>query len=222
MKIDEMIDLSVVVGPATQVYPGDPAVEFAAHATIDRDGFNLLSVHLGSQTGTHVDAPYHFLEYGMRIDEVPLERFVGTGVIVEATELGPRGRITWDHVEPVAHLLGPGAIVLLKTGWSELFGSPEYFDNPFLEADACRRMLDAGVRTFGIDATSIDETPDTDHPGEGFPVHHLIAEVGGIIGENLTNLAAVDFDDPFICMFPLAFEAADGAPVRAVAMRVRR
>ncbi len=221
MKIDDVVDLSVVVGATPQVYPGDPDAEFAVHATIEHDGFNLLSVRMGSQTGTHVDAPYHFVETGKRIDEIPLDRFLGTGVVVDASDVGPRGRITWKHVEPVAHLLAPGVIVLLKTGWSKHYGTQAYFDNPFLDADACRSMIDAGVRTFGIDAMNIDETPDEDHPGEGFPVHHLIAAVDGIISENLTNLAAIDFDDPFISLLPLAFEAADGAPVRAVAMRVK-
>ncbi len=221
MKIDDVVDLSVVVGAGTQVYPGDPPVELAPHATIERDGFNLLSVHMGSQTGTHVDAPYHFVATAKRIDELLLERFVGTGVIVDATGLGPRGRITWKHVEPVEHLLAPGVIVLLKTGWSAHYGTRAYFDNPYLDAGACHRMIDAGVRTFGIDAISIDETPDAGHPGEGFPVHHLIAAVDGIICENLTALASVDFDDPFISLLPLAFEGADGAPVRAVALRVR-
>ncbi len=220
MKVEDVVDLSVVVGAATQVYPGDPAVEFSAHSTIDRDGFNLLSVRMGSQTGTHVDAPYHFVGTSKRIDEIPLDRFVGTGVIVDATDAGPRGRITWRHVEPVAHLLGPGVIVLLKTGWSAHYGTQAYFDNPFLDAGTCRRMIEVGVRTFGIDASSIDETPDGEHPGEGFPVHHLIADVDGIVSENLTNLAAVDFEAPFISLLPLAFEAADGAPVRAVALRL--
>jgi kynurenine formamidase len=220
MKIDDVVDLSVAVGPVTQVYPGDPIVEFAVHSTIERDGFNLLSVHLGSQTGTHVDAPYHFVGGAPPIDRVPLRRFVGTGVIVDATDLGPRGRITWRHVEPAAHLLVPDAIVLLKTGWSAHYGTPAYFDNPFLDADVCRRLIDAGVRTVGIDAGNIDETPDPAHPGEGFPVHHLIAGVEGIICENLTNLAAVDFDAPFVSLLPIALVGADGAPVRAVAMRV--
>ena len=221
MKIDDVVDLSVAIGPGTQVYPGDPVVEFDVHSTIERDGFNLLSVHLGSQTGTHVDAPYHFAATGRRIDDVPLDRFVGTGLIVDATGIGPRGRITWEQIEPVAQLLAPGVIVLLKTGWSAHYGTPSYFDHPFLDADSCRRMIEAGVRTFGLDAPSIDETPDDAHPGEGFPVHRLIASVDGVIAENLTNLASVDFDQPFVSLLPLALAGADGAPVRAVAMRTR-
>ncbi|WP_104176895.1 cyclase family protein [Cryobacterium sp. Y50] len=220
MRIKKVVDLSLVVNATTQTYPGDPQPRFEVHSTIERDGFNLLSVSMGSQTGTHVDAPYHFDESAPKIDELPLDRFVGRAVIVNARDLGPRGRITWEHVTPVADKLEPGVIVLLHTGWSAHYGTDLYFDNPFLDADACRRMIALGVRTFGIDAINIDETPDADHPEEGFPVHHIIADVTGVIAENLTNLAAIDFDDALVSLLPIAFEAADGAPVRAVALQL--
>ena len=215
-----IVDLSVPVNADTQVYPGDPVLKFSAHSTIARDGFNLLNVSVGSQTGTHVDAPYHFSEVGLKIDEVPLDRFVGIGVIVDARSVGARGRITWERIAPVADQITPGCIVILHTGWSAHFGTETYFENPFLDADACRRLIELGVRTFAIDAINIDETPDETHPGEGFPVHHLIADVGGVICENMTNVAAVDFEMPFISLLPIAFEAADGAPIRAVAIRL--
>lgn len=221
MRTTRIVDLSVPVGPDTVVYPGDPQPRLTVHSTIERDGFNLLSVAIGSQSGTHVDAPYHFDAGTPRIDELPLDRFLGPAVVVDATGLGPRGRITWDrHVAPLADRLAPGVIVLLRTGWSHHYGTPTYFEHPFLDAEAARRILDAGVRTICIDAINIDETPDDDHPGEGFPVHHLIAEAAGVIGENLRNLEAVDWADPVVSCFPIALEGADGAPVRAVAMEL--
>jgi kynurenine formamidase len=222
MRIMRLVDLSVPVGAGTVVYPGDPRPRLETHSTIERNGFNLLRVSMGSQTGTHVDAPYHFDAGTERIDEVPLERFLGPAVVVDASDLGARGRITWRHMEPVAPRLGPGVIVLLRTDWSRRYGEPSYFANPFLDADACRRLLDLGVRTFCIDAINIDETPDDEHPGEGFPVHHLIAEAGGVIGENFRNLASVDWPDPFVMCLPVALEGADGAPVRAVAVELSR
>ena len=220
MTKQSIVDLSVPVGAGTQVYPGDPVLEFSVHSTIERDGFNLLNVSMGSQTGTHVDAPFHFSETGLKIDEIPLDRFFGPGVIVDARAAGPRGRIGWEFIEPVADQVRPGSIIVLHTGWSAHYGTDRYFENPFLDADACRRLIALGVRTFAIDAINIDETPDETHSGEGFPVHHLIADVDGVIGENLTNIAAIDFPAPVISLLPIAFEAADGAPVRAVAIRL--
>ena len=221
MRITRLVDLSVPVGCDTVVYPGDPRPDLRVHSTIERDGFNLLSVAMGSQTGTHVDAPYHFDETTPRLDELPLDLFLGPAVVVDASATGERERITWEHVAPVADRLRPGVVVLLRTDWARRYGSPEYFANPFLDADACRRMLELGVRTFCIDAINIDETPDDQHPGEGFPVHHLIAEAGGVIGENFRNLDQVAWPDPFVMCLPIALEGADGGPVRAVAVEIQ-
>ena len=80
-------------------------------------------------------------------------------MVVEARGLPARGEITWEHVAPVADQLVPGVVVLLRTGWSAHYGTPSYFEHPFLGAGACERMLDLGVRTFCIDAINIDETP---------------------------------------------------------------
>ncbi|GIE99810.1 cyclase family protein [Paractinoplanes rishiriensis] len=220
MRVRRIVDLSVPVGPGTQVYPGDPVPGFTVHATVRRDGYNLLSLALGSQTGTHVDAPYHFRDDAARLDDLDLMLFAGPAVLLDVRGLGPRERITWAHLAPAAARIGPGFIALICTGWSGHYGTPAYFDHPFLDPDACERLLDHGVRTFCLDTVNIDETPDDDHPGDGYPVHHLIAAAGGVIGENFRNLELVDFPDPLVSCLPLALERADGAPVRAVAMQV--
>ncbi len=217
MDARRIIDLSVPLSASTQVYPGDPAPVIHPAATIGADGFNLLSVAMGSQTGTHVDAPYHFREDGTRIDEVDLSLFVGEGVILDATGLDPRARITWEIIAPSAARLRPGVLALLHTGWSKRYGGDTYFDHPFLDAEACRRLLSLGVRTFLLDAPSIDETPADGHPGEGFPSHRLIAEAGGVIAENLRGFELIDFP-PFISCLPLRLTGGDGAPARAVAI----
>lgn len=220
MKIVRVVDLSHSINAQTQVYPGDPEPRLAIHATIAKDGFNLLSLQMGSQTGTHVDAPYHFDESTEKIDELPLERFLGRGVLLRATGLAPRSEITWELIEAEAQQLRPGDVALIHTGWSKHFGTQEYFNHPYLSAEACQQLLDKGVLVFGIDAINIDETPNDDNPGVGFPCHHLIAKRAGVISENLCNFDEITFLDPLISLLPLKLEGADGAPVRAVAIQV--
>ncbi len=220
MRFVSFVDLSHPLGDDTDVYPGDPEVRLEPHATIAADGFNLLAVRMGSQSGTHVDAPFHFAAEGARVDELPLALFAGPAVVVDASDLPPRGRIDRRHLDPVEGRLHEGVILLFRTGWSSRYGTHAYSDHPYLDADACSWALDHGVRTFGLDAPSIDETPSAESPGVGYPCHRLIAAAGGVICENLTRLEAVTFDDPFVSLFPIPLRGADGAPVRAVAFRL--
>lgn len=220
MKIVRVIDLSHSINASTQVYPGDPEPRLTVHSTIAKDGFNLLSLQMGSQTGTHVDAPYHFDEDTERIDQIPLERFLGRGVLLNATDLEPRTSISWEMIESDARNIKAGEVALIHTGWSKYFGTDKYFEHPFLSSEACQRLLDKGVMVFGIDAINIDETPDNDHPGVGFPCHHLIAKKAAVISENLCNFESIIFPNPFISLLPIKLEAADGAPVRAVAIEI--
>ncbi len=221
MEIVRVVDLSREIDGNTVVYPGDPVPHLEQHSTVASDGFNLMSVQMGSQSGTHVDAPYHFDDNTLRIDEIPLNRFVGRGVVVDCTSVGARERITLGSVGGQLDGVRPGDIVLFHTDWARHYQSPQYFDNPFLDSALVEALLDQGVLTFGLDALNIDETPTDENPGEGFPAHHLIAEAGGVICENLCNLENITFADPFISILPLKFIGIDGAPVRAVAMEMR-
>ena len=209
MHVRRVVDLSVPLDDRTPVYPGDPPVRLAPAATIAHDGYNLLAVHMGSQSGTHCDAPRHFRADGAPIDELDLRLFTGPGVLVDVRGRPDRYPIGVPDLAPYLDRVGPGTIVVLHTGRPDS-------DHPYLGADACRALLDRGVRTIGLDTPNIDETPSA-----SYPCHHLVAAAGGVIVENLTNLAAVDFPDPFLSVLPLRLIGADGAPVRAVALDLR-
>lgn len=216
-----IVDLSHPLDEGIQVYPGDPVLSLSPAATLDREGFNVLNVVMGSQTGTHVDAPYHFFADGARVDELDLGLFIGRAVLADVRGHPPRGRITWNDLAPYADRLAPGCILVLHTGWSAYFGTGMYFEHPWLDPEAAERILDAGVRTIALDSLNPDETMLDGGAPKHFPVHLLVLGAGGIIAENLTNIAAVDFADPVVSLFPLSLAAADGAPVRAVAMQYR-
>ena len=218
MAVRRVIDLSMPLDERTPYYPGDPAPRLCAATTIARDGFNVTSLDVSSHVGTHCDAPYHFLEEGARIDELPFERFLGPGVVVDVTGLAPRTPITWEHLAPHADTFGPGVIVLLRSGWDVHRESDTYFTHPYLDGDACARLLALGVRTIGIDAINIDETPAGDLDLERFRCHAQISAAGGVIVENLSGLGAIDFPAPVISVLPLRLAGGDGAPARAVAI----
>jgi kynurenine formamidase len=220
IKVGRIVDLSRRVDEATQVYPGDPEVRFEPATTIAADGVNVLRVHIGSHSGTHADAPYHFVEGAARIDEMDLRLFVGPAVIMDVRGKGPRERITVEDLRPYEGRLSEGVVAVVRTGWEEHYGTPRYYDHPFLDRRAAQLVLDAGARTVAIDALNVDETVlEGPHP-EGYPAHQVILGADGVIAENLANLGAIDFPDPLICLLPIKLGGSDGAPVRAVAMEV--
>lgn len=215
-----IVDLSHPLDDDTPVYPGDPVARFQPATTIDEHGYNVLHVAMGSQTGTHVDAPFHFLADGPRIDELPLELFVAPAVVADVRGRAPHAAITWDDLAPVADRLGPGRMLVLHTGWDAHWGTDAYFDHPFLAGDAAERVVAAGVRTVGLDALSLDETVPGGEPSGGFAAHLAVLGAGGVIVENLRGLGALRSWEPVISVLPLRLAGADGAPVRAVAFDV--
>jgi kynurenine formamidase len=216
----QIIDLSHPVHAGMQVHPGDPEVVVRQAATVERDGVNVLAVHCGSHTGTHVDAPFHVLPDGVRLDELDLTLFQGPAVTADLRDRSPRAAIGWSDLEPVAGRLRPGVVLVLHTGWSCHFGTPEYLRHPWLTREAAERVVAAGVRSLATDTLSPDPTPGPGAAPGDLPVHRAVLGAGGVIVENLTNVAALaGLAEPLLSFFPLSLAHADGAPVRAVAMQ---
>jgi len=207
-------DLSHPLTSGMPVYPGDPRVTIRPALTAATDGVNVLHLDLGSQAGTHVDAPFHIDDALPRLDQLPLDRFFGPAVVVDLRGLPPRAPIGPEALRP--HLR-PGTIVLLATGWSAHWGTAGYHAHPHLTREAAELLVAAGVRTVGIDALSVDPTPSED-----FPAHRVLCGAHAVIAENLTGLAALltpqAAGEPIeVSLLPLHLPGADGAPVRAVA-----
>ncbi|GAB3500842.1 cyclase family protein [Nocardiopsis coralliicola] len=212
----QLTDLSHPVGPETQMYPGDAPPAVSPCHTIAEDGYASVRVELASHTGTHADAPCHFVPGGARLDELPLTLFTGPAVVVDATGAAPRSAIGPEVLEPHRGALGPGAVVLVRTGWDAHYGTERYYDHPYLAAETAQRLVASGVRTVGVDTLSPDATPYGGAPGGAFAAHHAVLGAGGTIVENLCRLDRITPGAVF-CAFPLRLVSGDGAPVRAVA-----
>jgi kynurenine formamidase len=209
-----MVDLSHPLTEATPVYPGDPEPRVFPATTVAEHGYNLSHVHLGTQTGTHVDAPFHFRDDGATIDRVPLGLAAGPAVVVPVFGRAAGETVTVDDLAPHRARLGPGRIVLFCTGWYRHAGTPDFFAHPCLDAGVGEALLDAGVRTLAIDTLNADSTGGAD-----FPIHDMFAAAGGLIAENLAGTEALTPGvEPLLLLLPLNLAGCDGAPVRAVAL----
>ncbi len=207
MKPRRVLDVSVPNGPGQHVYPGDPVPQIDPVRRIaNGDVCNLSLLHMGSHTGTHVDAPYHFLKDGPRLGAVPLDRMVGPCLVADL-----RGRRALDagafRDVPFAH----GDILLCLTDNSAKWAAPA-FQKDFVYAtkDGADVLVDRGIRAFGLDYLSIEEFGSAD-----FPVHHRLLGAGVFVIEGL-DLRQVTPGRYYLVCLPLKFPELDGAPARAV------
>ncbi|MDF2574502.1 MAG: hypothetical protein K0S05_1414 [Agromyces sp.] len=206
-----MRDLSHPLHSGMQVYPGDPGVDFAPALELERDGAAVTELHLGSHTGTHIDAPAHTVAGGRTMDRVSLDELVGEALVIRVPGLGDHATIGVDDLGELPSRVP--SIVVIDTGWARHFGTERALAHPALGVEAARLLVTRGMHVLGVDTLSPDPT---DAAGTtDFPVHEVVLGGDGLIIENLTGLEGLPARVR-IGVFPLRL-AVDGAPVRAVA-----
>lgn len=191
---------------------------------------------LSSHGTTHVDAPWHYgPECGGRrartIDQMPLDWFIGPGVVLDLRHVDSRGAASQEQVEraleQTGHRLEPGDIVLVRTDNDRLLGSPEYFSRgPGVSAAATRWLLERGVRLTGIDAWGWDQ-PLAEQAAEArrtgrrdvfWAAHFVGVQHEYCHMERLANLAALPPAGFTVCAFPLKVKGGSAGPARVVAL----
>jgi arylformamidase len=202
-----VLDISVPNRVGMHSYPGDPTLRIDRVRNIGNgDVCNLSLLTMGSHTGTHVDAPYHFLADGPRLGEVALERMVGEALVADL-----RGRAAVDAAALADVDLHTGDILLCLTDNSARWQAPEFQrDFTYLTEDAADHLVARGVRAVGMDYLSIERFGSSD-----FPVHHRLLGAGVFVIEGL-DLSAVGPGRYTLVCLPLKFAELDGAPARAV------
>ncbi len=201
-------DLSLPIADGGMVYPGNPPTRITAQQAIAAgNGANVSAVSLGSHTGTHVDAPRHFIDDGVPIDEVPLDRFIGPALLVDfpddVTAIGA------EHLR--AHELGGHTRVLLKTRNSALLARREFApDYTYLAPDGAEYLVERGVQLVGIDYLSIEQFHSGHHR-----THLTLLERAVVIVEGLALRDVPPGEYQLVCL-PLRIAGIDAAPARAV------
>jgi kynurenine formamidase len=200
----------------------------------DGEGWTRELVSLGTHNSTHVDAPYHYNSRvegrpAATIDELPLERFFGPGVVLDFTARADGEAIDADAVEAalaaIPHELAPGHIVLIRTGRDRFYGQADYIDRgPGVTVAATRWLYERGVRVMGVDAwgwdrplrTQAAEALAADEPGIFWEAHQADLDYSQI--ERLVNLDRLPPSGFTVACFPLRIVGASAAPARVVAI----
>lgn len=204
-------DISVEVRPGMTSFPGDPRVRHTLAKTISRDGVNLSEYCLGAHTGTHVDAPRHFLARGEGIQRLDVRRFVGPAWVADLRRV-ERG-IDPPALERAGIPRGTRR-VLLQTSNSRLWERPRFQTRfVYLEPEGAGWLIARGVELVGIDYLSIEQFGRA-----GAPTHRRLLSAGVPILEGL-DLRAVAPGRYQLAALPVRWKGADGAPTRAVLWR---
>jgi kynurenine formamidase len=215
-----MVDLTHLLNPDTQTFPvpWHKKIEFSALGTIDTVGRNTTHVHIGSHSGTHIDAPSHFIPNGETIEQIVLEKCVGEFTYFNLRKTNPKEAISVDILKNTVPELKKGKILILDFAWSSNFGEPHYYSHqPFLSYEASEYLLSSDPKMIGYDVAM------PDNPLEGFgntcdsPVHKLFLSHGIPLLENLKIEKPIDEFRTLIAL-PLRFEGLDGSPVRCIAL----
>lgn len=216
----QIIDLSHTLEPAIPSWPTHPKY---CHNLMESYTLGEVSCHyqltMGEHTGTHFDAPLHFIAGGSSIADIPLEKVMGRAATIQAEEIGPNGVLTSSHImvwEEQHGEIQANDIVLLHFGWDRLWQKRPHAtkflkDWPGLNRNAAEYLVAKKVTAVVTDALSIDVFTTTD-----FPAHYTLLSHQVLIGENFTNLWQLP---PFslLMAFPLKIQEGSGSPVRAVA-----
>lgn len=198
-------DVTMTIQPDMLVFPGDPPMAMDMAKSMDTGGSSNVSLlRLGSHTGTHLDAPRHFVQGAPGIDRISPDVLVGPARVVQLPDAGLIDRRLLEGLE-----LSGITRLLLGTRNSALLRKTE-FDTDYVSVseDGARYLVERGIKLVGIDYLSIEA-----YHQEGHPTHHILLEAGVVIIEGL-DLGAVPPGEYKLMCLPMKVKDADGAPAR--------
>ena len=209
------IDLTLTISSRLPSFPGSPKPVIIPWSKIKTEGYNLEMLFLSSHSGTHIDAPFHFVEKGMKIHQIPPSRLIRKAILNKIKKSSNQLITKKDimNFEKKNGTIPNDSTIVFETGWQKNLQKSFYFEkNPGLSTSAAKYLISKKTNLVGIDSPSIDGGKETK-----FPVHKLFSKKNILMVENLTNLDKI-ISNPFeLIVLPLKLEDATGSPVRAIA-----
>ena len=209
------IDLTLTISKSIPSFPGSPKPQFISWSSLKEDGYNLELLFLSSHTGTHLDAPFHFVKNGIKIDQIPLDRLMGKAILIKLKK-SKNSSISKSNIlqfEKKNGNIPKNSSIFFFTDWQKNLKKDNYFtENPGLALSAAKYLAQKKTNLVGIDSPSIDLGKD-----ESFSVHHTLSKNNILIVENLANLNKISSKEFNFTILPLKLKDATGSPVRAVA-----
>ena len=208
-------DISLPISESLIVWPGDPPIRITQTSHLDRgDMATVTRLDMGAHTGTHVDAPAHFIQGGSGVDELDLNVLVGPALVVQALEADA---LSAEVLEGLS--IPPGTErVLFRTRNSDRWARGEReFAEDFvaITEEGARWLVARSVRLVGVDYLSVAPFDDP------VPTHRILLRAGVVAVEGLDLSGIVPGVYQLVCL-PLKIVGRDGAPARAILIEERR
>jgi kynurenine formamidase len=180
---------------------------------------NVSRIETIVHMGTHLDSPRHFFLDGPAMEAIPIERFMGCGVVVRINKpaYGVIEPPDLEHAEPG---IEPGDIVAIDTGWNGKWGTADWDRHPCLSVEAARWLLDRRVKLVALDTPTPDLALDLRPSDFYWPVHRTLLKDGILIAEQLANLRTLVGRRVEFMFAALPIEGSDGSPARVLARPV--
>jgi arylformamidase len=216
-KFDKAVDLTQVLANGMPVYPGDPAPSFESYATIAKNGVNLTRLVLGSHTGTHIDAPKHFISGGITVDQIPPSNLIGEAYVADLSQVPQGNGVTPSDLDAKLGAINADDIVICYTGCSDRWGDESICKNyTYLTGEAAGYFVSKKVRAVGIDFLSVEKF------GVKEPIAHKTLLGNGIyIIESLSSSLKQFLGKRVLLMcLPIKLGGGDGAPSRVIAVPI--
>jgi kynurenine formamidase len=218
--VTHLIDLTMTLREGLMTFPvhWHPTVEISQLGRLEVEGRETRKLVLGTHTGTHLDAPSHFIPNGATIENLDLDLFYGPAKVFDFSQVPDKTEISLQLVREKAGDVVPER-VLFRYDWDSRLDSLEYYSHhPYLSEDACQFLVDSGVKLVGFDAPMPDDPRNGRGTENDSPNHSILLGSGVTILEYLVNLSKIPDRDFLLSAFPLKISEGDGAPVRAVAI----
>ena len=208
----QLYDVSVPLSDATPTYPGDPRIEISSWLTLEKgDNANVSLMKFGLHSGTHVDAPAHFIKGGAKVDSLPLGSLLGEAEVVAV----PEDVQVIDRSFVVANCARQSQRIIFKTSNSAFWNNQhEGFreDYVYIDPEAADWLVETGIKLVGIDYLSVEQFKST-----SFQTHHAFLSNGVVILEGLDLREVPGGVYELICLpLKIAGGSGDGAPARVV------
>lgn len=204
MKTKEIFDISMELNAETPEWPGDRPFEYSLSVTKEQSGsVNVGEIKTSTHMGTHIDAPFHYDDNGLTIEEMPLEVYLSSAQVIDVQ--GIKRITSGDLPEPGE---GVTAVLLKSCTWKDRTKFPESW--PVFDESIAVWLKEKGIRLLGVDVPSVDQETSKE-----LPMHQAMNANGRFILEGivLDNIEAGVYQ---LAALPLKIKGAEGSPVRAV------